>query len=171
MIDRAKEKIRARHVFDVLFAGGVIKFLFCQYFVNVTVMWCRLVKRLWTADGKKKLWSCSQILDSEQNLVDEVEKEEGSFFRAEVFFNRQFAEKILVSFRQTHCISLWGVSIMHFHALFLVVKRRGWPVSNDDPDGPASCKCWSGGIGDSRSCMKIDIFLCKIRFRTHIIII
>ena len=28
-----------------------------------------------------------------------------------------------------------------------------------------------GGIGDSSSCMKIDFFLCKIRFRTHIIII
>ena len=32
------EEIRVRHVFDVLFAGGVIGFLFCQYFVNVTVM-------------------------------------------------------------------------------------------------------------------------------------
>ena len=28
-----------------------------------------------------------------------------------------------------------------------------------------------GGIGDSSSCMKIDFFLCKIRFRTHRIII
>ena len=28
-----------------------------------------------------------------------------------------------------------------------------------------------GGIGDSRSCMKIDFFLCKTCFRTHIIII
>ena len=27
------------------------------------------------------------------------------------------------------------------------------------------------GIGDSSSWMKIDFFLCKIRFRTHIIII
>ena len=28
-----------------------------------------------------------------------------------------------------------------------------------------------GAIGDSSGCMKIDAFLCKIRFRTHIIII
>ena len=28
-----------------------------------------------------------------------------------------------------------------------------------------------GGIGDSSSCMKIDFFLCKIRFRTHRIIV
>ena len=62
---------------------------------------------------------------------------------------------------------------------------RGRPLANDDPEGPASCK-WSsggagllqmmirraaavrGGIGDSSSCMEIDFFLCKIRFRTHI---
>ena len=39
---------------------------------------------------------------------------------------------------------------------------------------PPSIMRWAaarGGIGDSSSCMKIDFFLCKIRFRTHRIII
>ena len=79
-----------------------------------------------------------------------------------------------------------------------MVIQRGRPVANDDLEGPASCK-WSsrgagllqmmiwrdrslandypeaaavrGGIGDFSSCMEIDFFLFKIRFRIHLIII
>ena len=62
--------------------------------------------------------------------------------------------------------------------LLQMVIQRGWPLENDDPEGPASCKWSSGGagllqmiiqraavvrrgIGDSSSWMKIDFFLIQ----------
>ena len=48
----------------------------------------------------------------------------------------------------------------HFHALFVVVKMRVGLLQMIIRRAAAV----RGGIGDSSSCMKIDFFLCKIRF-------